>query len=180
MEAQLSKTSASCGSTLKCLSSGVFLYYRHNFILILYSKCQICSLLATTAASTLEQTSLSLLRCCLSRLPTQPRPCILSGPSPCSTHPCRSTPLLGITENLTTTLRIKFRVFTMALKAEHNLMPVDLLCPVQVSIQLSASRPQAFHSSKSGAFADHGALNLLLPRECFSPSPHHTPPPLSP
>ena len=136
------------------------LYYRHNFILRLYSKCPICSLLATTAATRLVHTTPSLLHCCLSCLPALQCPCVFSSPFHCSPHACRNTPLLKVTHSLSIALRIP----TMALKALYNPVPVCscfLLCQ---------PRPSFLHSPFS--------LEYLLP--CPHSYSHHTPPTLSP
>lgn len=100
---------------------------------MLYSRCQTHSLLATIAATTLVQAT-TISPALLSCLSTQLCPSAFSHPSEGSSHSCWHTPLLRITESLSIPLRIKFTIFTLALRALHHLVPVCLLHLVPAAI----------------------------------------------
>lgn len=163
LEAHPNKTSVSCGSTLKYISSEVSLYERNNLQWYWIPR-HMYSLLAP-AAVLVQAPSFSpalLVACLLSG------PHILPSPSHCSPYSCA-------TQTLSMALKRK-----LACKRPRNLLPAYRLAWYQFPLHLLLFRPQAFLPFPGGpvhSLTQGPCTPFSL--ECPLPSPHYSPPPLS-
>lgn len=106
----------------------------------------------------------------LSCLSAQQCPCILLSPSRYSAHSCWNTPLLRITQSLFVALRIKFKIFTMAIKILHNL--ASILASSCANPHLTSYIQASSHCQNTHVLSDQRAFALPFCLECSLPYPH--------